>query len=79
MIVDSYYVTYEYLNALNGHTSIAYIDDNNAFTYPVDVVIASGIWFDFTTYKKQYKETNTKLLLCAQLPKGYGCGCCNVQ
>ena len=63
MIVDSYYVTDKYLSELNSYTSIVYIDDKNAFTYPVDVVIASGIWFDFTEYKKQYKDKQTKLLL----------------
>lgn len=63
MIVDSYYVTHKYLSELNDRASIAYIDDNNAFTYPVDVVIASGIWIDFTEYKKQYKDTQTRLLL----------------
>lgn len=63
MIVDSYYVTHKYLSELNSLTSIAYIDDNNAFTYPVDVVIASGIWFDFAEYRKRYEGMSTKLLL----------------
>lgn len=63
MIVDSYYVTYKYLEALNKCTSVAYIDDNNAFIYPVDMVIACGIWFDYSMYKEQYKNMNTRLLL----------------
>ena len=63
MIVDSYYVTHDYLLALNSHTSVVYIDDKNEFVYPVDVVIASGIWLNFTEYKKQYKDTGTRLLL----------------
>ncbi|MBQ4068862.1 MAG: UDP-2,4-diacetamido-2,4,6-trideoxy-beta-L-altropyranose hydrolase [Lachnospiraceae bacterium] len=63
MIVDSYYVTEKYLSELNKCTSVAYIDDLNAFTYPVDVLIVSGIWIDFEEYKKQYKGKQTKLLL----------------
>ena len=63
MIVDSYYVTHRYLTELQKYTSIAYIDDNNAFIYPVDMVIASGIWINHEQYKKQYEGTDTRLLL----------------
>lgn len=44
IFVDSYYVTYSYLQKLAQHTRVVYIDDLNAFVYPVDTVINYGAW-----------------------------------
>ena len=75
MIVDSYYVTHRYLAELKKYISIAYIDDNNAFVYPVDAVIACGNWIDYEAYREQYKGMDIKLMLgtkYAPLRKEFG-------
>ncbi len=39
LLVDSYYVTEHYLKALRSKIKLAYLDDRNAFAYPVDILI----------------------------------------
>lgn len=39
ILVDSYYVTASYLEALKGFGKVAYLDDLSAFSYPVDCII----------------------------------------
>lgn len=67
LLVDSYYVTENYLEALNHATSVAYIDDLNSFHYPVDTLIAYANYWKKMNYEKNYP--NTKLLLgCDYVP-----------
>lgn len=67
LLVDSYYVTETYLEALNHATSVAYIDDLNSFHYPVDTLIAYANYWKKMNYEKNYP--NTKLLLgCDYVP-----------
>lgn len=44
VLVDSYFVTEEYLNALRKRMIVFYIDDLNAMPYPVDVLINYNIY-----------------------------------
>lgn len=67
LLVDSYYVTENYLEALNHATSVAYIDDLNSFHYPVDTLIAYANYWKKMNYEENYP--NTKLLLgCDYVP-----------
>lgn len=67
LLVDSYYVTENYLAALNHATSVAYIDDLNSFHYPVDTLIAYANYWKKMNYEENYP--NTKLLLgCEFVP-----------
>ena len=67
LLVDSYYVTETYLEALNHATSVAYIDDLNSFHYPVDTLIAYVNYWKKMKYEENYPDT--KLLLgCSYVP-----------
>lgn len=52
MLVDSYYVTAEYFNALQKHCPVAYIDDLQALDCPLDLVINYDLAPDTTFYQK---------------------------
>lgn len=49
LLVDSYSVTYKYLESLREIIKVIYMDDLNSFLYPVDMVI---------TYANYYKKWN---------------------
>ena len=67
IIVDSYLVTPTYLNSLRAWFKVAYLDDLNSFTYPVDKLICYAIYFDKFKYEKKYDKR--KLLLgCEYIP-----------
>ena len=67
LLVDSYYVTETYLEALNHATSVAYIDDLNRIHYPVDTLIAYANYWKKMNYEENYPDT--KLLLgCDYVP-----------
>ena len=71
VLVDSYYVTEKYLSKLRSLCKVAYIDDLNMFTYPVDIVINYGAFADKFDYEKQYRKLgmDTKFLLgCQYVP-----------
>lgn len=59
LIVDSYYVTYDYLSRLKEHVKLVYIDDVASFAYPVDVLINYNIYADKMNYTSIYKAQNT--------------------
>lgn len=64
LLIDSYMVTEEYLSALSSQTKVAYIDDLNAFHYPVDILICYANYWRKFGYEERYD--NTKLLLGSQ-------------
>ena len=67
LIIDSYYVTKRYLRVLKTLTKTVYIDDLNAFIYPVDMLINYSICADELEYPSKYSDT--KLLLgCHYVP-----------
>ena len=54
LLVDSYFVTEMYLQALKKQVKVAYLDDVNAFPYPVDMLINYSVYaFDVPYVKKE--------------------------
>ena len=50
LLVDSYQVTFKYLFELNCITKVIYIDDLNAFEYPVEMIICYCNYWDRFNY-----------------------------
>lgn len=65
IIVDSYFVTPSYLTSLKqrNEAKIIYIDDLASFPYPVDVLIAYGVYSDSQTYEKLYSPRKLPCLI----------------
>ncbi len=57
LLVDSYQVTKEYLSALGKQVRLAYIDDVNAFDYPVDMLVCYANYCDKFGYADRLKNT----------------------
>lgn len=55
LLVDSYYATRKYLEKLHQYIKLIYIDDLNAFVYPVDMVINYHIYAEKFNYKENYR------------------------
>lgn len=66
ILVDSYFVTSNYLERLKQITNVIYIDDRNEFIYPVDMLIQYSNPAQLNEYQKRYEKTETKLLLGSQ-------------
>lgn len=58
IIVDSYYVTANYLKELRRFGKTIYIDDVLAFAYPVDILINYNIYADRAEYESLYSDNN---------------------
>lgn len=54
-LLDSYFVTKEYLQNLSQYTKIIYIDDLNRFLYPVHTLINYGVFADRGLYEEPYR------------------------
>lgn len=63
LLIDSYYVTREYLMELRSFTRTAYVDDMNAFPYPVDLLVNYNIYGDMLPYREQAALPDTRFLL----------------
>ncbi len=63
LIVDTYFVTEKYLSALEEVCRVIYIDDLNAFRYPVSVLINYNLYALEIPYSKIYAGTKTRLLI----------------
>lgn len=61
IIVDSYYVTPEYLHSLNDICKTVYIDDMLKFPYEVDCIINYNIYGDMERYNDLYYNSNTEM------------------
>lgn len=61
LLIDSYYVTKEYLQKLAKCTKIIYIDDLNSFLYPVHGLIYYWVFADEKAYKLPYQEAGMNL------------------
>lgn len=61
ILIDSYQVTENYLERLSELTKTIYIDDLNAFVYPVHAIICYANYWEKFKYAERY--SNTKLLL----------------
>lgn len=64
LLIDSYFVTFDYLNALREYTELNYIDDLNAFPYPVDRLINYGFMADRIPYADTYKKDDRQPEFC---------------
>lgn len=58
VIVDSYFVSKEYLRALKEIARLIYIDDLATFAYPVDVLINYNAYAPDIDYKRLYRKAN---------------------
>lgn len=67
LLVDSYEVTYAYLERLKQHTKLIYIDDIYSFSYPVDALINYSISVEEAKYG-YLKEDVVKLLGSQYIP-----------
>ena len=61
IILDSYYVTAGYLNALTRLVPTAYMDDLASFAYPVDILINYNIYGPEIDYPAMYQKAGVKL------------------
>lgn len=50
VILDSYFVTPDYMTAVRAKAPLVYIDDLNAFDYPADVVVNYNLYADTMSY-----------------------------
>lgn len=66
LLIDSYFVSNNYLGKLKQQTRIIYIDDLEAKAYDVDMVINYSIYCNKKLYKQKYKGKNIKFLLGTQ-------------
>lgn len=66
LIVDTYFVTENYLSSLEKICPVIYIDDLNLFQYPVSAVVNYNIYAFDIPYPEIYRGTKTKLLLGPQ-------------
>ena len=57
LLVDSYAVTPHYLATLRQYTKLAYIDDVNAFPYPVDLLICYALYSRPEDYEPHTDKT----------------------
>lgn len=56
LLLDTYYVTKDYLQILSQYTKIIYIDDLKNFDYPVNTIIHDSPFSSKDEYRKLYKE-----------------------
>lgn len=63
ILVDSYYVTDNYLAALRKFGKVYLLDDMQEHSYPVDVVINYNVFADKEIYAKLYEGTGTRCLI----------------
>lgn len=63
VVVDSYFVTESYLQALGGHTKTAYVDDKCLFSYPVDFLINYNIYGHASCYGENVFRPQRKHLM----------------
>lgn len=55
VILDSYFVTLEYMKAIKGISKLLYIDDLNAFDYPADAVVNYAVYGPEMPYPQNKK------------------------
>lgn len=61
ILIDSYQVTANYLKQLTAVTKTAYMDDLNAFFYPVDTLICYENYWEQFNYPVRYPDTKLYL------------------
>lgn len=68
LLIDSYYVSEEYLKTLRRYTKVAYLTGMNHFIYPVDILINYHIYAEKLGYNQQYNNKTKLLLGCDYVP-----------
>lgn len=69
LLIDSYYVTPNYMERLHKHTTICYIDDLNSFHYSCSYLFNYSIYNKKFNYESEYCNSDTTLLLgCKYAP-----------
>ena len=63
LLIDSYFVTAEYLEQVGKIVRTVYMDDLNMIPYPVDVVVNYNIYGDLLPYKENAVKETTQFLL----------------
>ena len=63
IIVDSYFATKRYLQALREYGSVTLLDDIGEECFPVDRIINYNAFADARQYEDLYKDSDTKLIL----------------
>ena len=63
IVIDSYYVTEQYLREMGKYASVIYIDDVLSFPYPVDMIVNYNIYAMESDYASLYKDENMPRLL----------------
>lgn len=66
LLIDTYYVTEDYLQNLSIYTKIVYIDDLRKFTYRVDTIVNYSLFGNKDIYYKLYGSENN----CPKLLQG---------
>lgn len=69
LLIDSYQVTPHYLEQLSAWTKTLYLDDVNAFRYPVHMLLCYAIYAESFHYPERYREVGgieTRFLLGPQ-------------
>lgn len=65
IIVDSYYVTADYLKLLKTKVSqngkLVYLDDRASFPYPVDILVNYNVFSKFSIYKCLYESAKDEI------------------
>ena len=61
IIIDSYYVTFEYLNSVNRRFPVIYVDDVANFAYPVNELLNYNIYAPEFDYRKLYDDSGVAL------------------
>lgn len=67
LLIDSYYVTTNYMKCCRAYCRVAYIDDLHAEIWPCDVLINYAKYADSFNYREEYPET-TLVLGCEYVP-----------
>jgi UDP-2,4-diacetamido-2,4,6-trideoxy-beta-L-altropyranose hydrolase len=56
LLLDTYYVTKDYLQKITQYIKIVYVDDLNRFAYPVHTLINYGVFTEKSMYESTYQE-----------------------
>lgn len=67
MLIDSYFVSEDYMKAVTKMTRTAYIDDLHAAIWSCSILIDYAVYYDLFDYRKEYPDTEL-LLGCEYAP-----------
>ena len=63
ILVDSYFVTGRYLEAIREYGTVALLDDTGEECFPVDRIINYNAFADRKQYERLYRDSDTELIL----------------